>query len=596
MVLIATNTINFYYNFVLCSKLDSHMRILIILTISLLFFAERAQAQVAFQDVSALAGINNIGKNTGVAVADYDNDGDDDVYISQRQGTNLLYQNDGNGTFTNVAAAAGVAHTGTTTMSVWGDIDNDGHLDLFLGNRDEPNVLFHNQGDGTFQNISFTAGVSFTAFTKAVLFGDVDRDGLVDIYVANVNQHNQLLRNNGNLTFTDIVHDAGANDQKIAMGSMFFDYDGDGDLDLYLTHDAEQPFVLLQNDGTGRFTDVSESSGANYAGQGMGTDFGDFNGDGLLDIYITNLYENTLLLNQGDGTFADVSQTAGVTDIGMGWGTTVLDCDNDGWQDIYLANDSYFFPNPNVLYRNRGDNTFENWNQLPPINSLYAGYGVACGDFNQDGKVDLFLANSGNDGNQLFLNQHENDHHWVQFKTIGTLSNRAGIGTSITLEADGRTQVDEVCAGSGYASQNSLTLHFGLGETEQIDRLTVRWPNGLTEVYEDLVVDQKYILTEGESIVSNTRQAQAAKLQATIFPNPASETITVDWQQQQSAPVSIQIFDLQGHLVQAFAKTEYPTGIHQKTWSVPGHLPKGVYHIQLAIDTEQLTLPVVLQR
>ncbi len=563
---------------------------------TLLLLTHLTHAQVTFQDISAQAGIDNTGRNTGVAIADYDNDGNDDVYVSQRQGTNLLYRNNGDGTFMDVAEQAGVAHTGTTTVSTWGDIDNDGFLDLFLGNRNEPNMLFHNQGDGTFQDISRAAGVSFTAFTKAVLFGDVNRDGFVDIYDANVNQPNQLFRNNGNRTFLDIVHFAGANDTKIAMGSMFLDYDGDGDLDLYLTHDADQANILLQNDGTGRFTDVSESSGADYAGQGMGTDFGDFNGDGLLDIYITNLYENTLLLNQGDGTFVNTAEAAGVADIGMGWGTTVFDCDNDGWQDIYLANDSYFFPNPNVLYRNRADGTFENWNQLPPLDSPFAGYGVACSDFNQDGRVDLFLANSGNDGNQLFLNQHETNHHWVQFKTIGTLSNRAGIGTRITLEADGRTQVDEVCASSGYASQNSLTLHFGLGETEQIDRLTVRWPNGLTEVYENLAVDQKYVLTEGESIISNTQQGKASELQATIFPNPASEAVTVDWQQRQSAPVSLQISNLQGRLVQAFAKTDYPQGQHQQTWIVPGHLPKGVYHIRLRIGEQQLTLPVFLSK
>jgi hypothetical protein len=533
-------------------------------------------AQPLFFDGSAGAGIGHPGRNFGVAFGDYDGDGADDIYISRHNAPNLLYRAIGNGQFAEVATQVGIAHAGTTNVSAWGDFDNDGHLDLYLGNRDEPNILYHNNGDGTFTDISASAGVNSGHRTRAVLWGDVDRDGLIDLYVANLAAPNYLYRNNGDGTFTDITAAANAQDFGIAMGSLFFDYDNDGDLDLYLTHDANQPNILYRNDGTGHFEDVSVPSGANIAAQGMGVDFADINYDGFFDLYITNLYENVLLLSNGDGTFTETGGPAGVDDLGMGWGTVFLDYDNDGFSDIYVSNDTYFAPFDNLLYRNLGNATFEIVSEGTPLSSPMAGYGVATGDVNSDGKPDLLLVNAGSqDGNQLFLNSTENGHHFVKVRLRGTESNAAAIGARVTVEANGQVQMDEVCAGMGYASQNSFTLHFGLGEATVLDRLSIRWPNGAVETYEGLAVDQHYFVTEGEGWVTNAPPTAKAANEMKIWPNPAIEKLWVQVYGQDSGKEGrFHIFSGTGTEVY---RAEVAPG---SVFELPlGNLPAGIYRL-----------------
>ncbi len=510
-------------------------------------------AQPLFFDGSAGAGIGHPGRNFGVAFGDYDGDGADDIYISRHNAPNLLYRAIGNGQFAEVATQAGIAHAGTTNVSAWGDFDNDGHLDLYLGNRDEPNILYRNNGDGTFTDISASAGVNSGHRTRAVLWGDVDRDGLIDLYVANLAAPNYLYHNNGDGTFTDITAAANAQDFGIAMGSLFFDYDNDGDLDLYLTHDANQPNILYRNDGTGHFEDVSVASGANIAAQGMGVDFADINHDGFFDLYITNLYENVLLLSNGDGTFTETGGPAGVNDLGMGWGTVFLDYDNDGYSDIYVSNDTYFAPFDNLLYRNLGNATFEIVSEGTPLSSPMAGYGVATGDVNSDGKADLLLVNAGSqDGNQLFLNSTENGHHFIKVRLRGTASNAAAIGARVTVEANGQVQMDEVCAGMGYASQNSFTLHFGLGEAMVIDRLSIRWPNGAVEIYEGLAVDQHYFVTEGEGWVTSVHEQAKAPFVFRVWPNPVHEELWLEYGANgQGRGGQLYIFDASGRSIAA---------------------------------------------
>ncbi|MCB0546451.1 MAG: CRTAC1 family protein [Phaeodactylibacter sp.] len=539
--------------------------------------SEEGFSQAFFQDISAQAGINNAGKNYGVAIGDYNNDGKEDIYISRHTLPNLLYRNNGDNTFTDVALQAGVAHGGTTTCSVWGDIDNDGDLDLYLGNRDEANILYRNNGNGTFTDISMSAGVNTLFRTRAVLFGDIDQDGYIDLYVANMTAANYMFRNNGDNTFTDITASSNTQDFGIAMGSLFFDYDNDGDLDLYLTHDANQPYILYQNDGTGRFTDVSAQSNTNYAGQGMGVDVGDMNNDGFLDIYITNLYENTLLLNNGDGTFSNITAAAGVGDLGMGWGTLWMDCENDGLQDIYVSNDSYFSPYPNLLYQNKGDNTFQVISHSSPLSSMYGGYGVATADFNADGRADLFLANSGNDGNQLFINLTNNANNWVKVKLSGTQSNRAAIGARVEVEAGGKKMIDEVIAGASYASQNSLILHFGLGNAEIIDRIVVRWPSGLVEEFEQMEPNTSYLITEGESVVANASAAIVPDLELNAFPSPFTDKLQVCFKLEQPGFVKLTIRDVNGKTVAQLAEGSFPAGRQALEWTPPAGIPSGMY-------------------
>ena len=527
------------------------------------------QAQALFTDIAPQAGVNSTGRTYGVAFGDYDSDGLDDIYVSRHNLPNLLYRNLGNGTFEDKAADAGVDHVGTTTMSIWGDIDNDGDPDLYLGNRDEPNILYRNNGNGSFTDISASAGVNDRYRTRSIMFSDINMDGYIDLYVANLLAPNFLYKNNGDNTFTDITVSSGTEDNQIAMGAMFFDYDNDGDPDLYLTHDANQRYILLRNNGDETFTDVSEVSNANYAGQGMGTDFGDINNDGFLDIYITNLNANTMLLNNGDGTFSDISEACGATDIGMGWGISWLDYDNDGLQDIYMVNDSYYSPMPNILYKNIGENSFEIVSENTPLMGMYGSYGTACSDVNNDGWVDIFLANAGlNDANQLFLNNNQNEANWIKIKAEGKNSNRSGIGTRVEVEAGGKLHIDEVTSGTGYASQNSFTLHFGLADAEIIDRITVKWPSGVVDIYENIAPNQGYTVTEGESIVNNVRDAALSEnlVIAPLYPNPFSDQITIPIELKESLQIKLSVLNLMGQTVAEIASGKFEAGFHQFQW------------------------------
>ncbi|MEZ4960600.1 MAG: FG-GAP-like repeat-containing protein [Saprospiraceae bacterium] len=460
-------------------------------------------SQNTYQDISAVAGIQNTGgKNRGVAIADYDNDGDEDVYAFTRQGENQLFQNLGNNTFVNVAPAAGVNNTGSTNAAVWGDLNNDGWPDLYVANYQGADVLYVNNGPGpngtvTFTDITIAAGISNVSYPISVHMADVDNDGLLDIYVANFLAQNKLYHNNGNLSFTDQVFLRNATDASLSMGCIFFDFDNDGDQDLYLVHDGNVPNILYQNDGTGHFMNVAVQTGSALAAQGMGVDVADVNRDGWPDLYITNLGANALLLNNGDGTFSDITTTAGVGDTGMGWGTLFLDFDNDGWVDLYAVNDSHFSPKPNVLYRNNGDNTFTIVEADGPVSSMQGGYGGASLDIDGDGALDIFIANSGNDeGNQLFKNAGNNSH-WIGFKLTGSESNKSAIGAKVTIEyGDGEKQKDEINAGSGFAGQNPARLYFGLNDKTSVQKATIHWPSGLVEDYTNLAADQLYHFTE----------------------------------------------------------------------------------------------------
>lgn len=525
-------------------------------------------AQNQYVDLSNSVSINTTGPNISINVVDANGDDLEDIYVGRNGEANLLFLNNGDGTFTEGAAAAGIADESQTYASIWGDLDNDGDQDLYVGNRAQTNRLYRNNGDGTFTDITQAAGVGDEGAARTLLLSDINQDGWLDIYVANLAEENVMYRNNGDGTFSDVTLSSGALDDQLSLGAIFFDYDQDGDADLYLTHDNNQPNILYQNDGNGSFTDVSVSSNTNFAGFGMGVATGDINRDGWLDIYITNLYDNVLLLNQGDGTFADITSTAGINDYGMGWGTTFLDFDSDGWLDIYTVNDSYFSPYDNVLYRNNGDNTFTIVSEDEAESSPYGAYGTATLDFNRDGQLDLLVSNFGNQGgNQYFENVTTPVGKWLQIKLEGTESNRDGIGAQITLYAGDQRWRQEVYGGSGYASQNSLWQHFGLGLTDQLDSLHIRWPNGLEETYYDIETAQFLRFTEGNGI-SMTETIEPQEY-AEIYPNPVGGA-------------------------ELYLKTKVPAGIEAMVslQNAQGQILRTVYQGKLQQEGQEITIPV----
>ncbi|GAB5525527.1 MAG: hypothetical protein Roseis2KO_33990 [Roseivirga sp.] len=520
--------------------------------------------QANFKEVAQSLEVDAV-QGYGAAIIDYDNDGLNDLFITARNTLLRLYKNMGDGTFTNTTFRAGLRFTGEYYQSCWADINNDGHLDLYLGKSgNQKNQLFLNDGDGTFTNISASAGVDHPGKTVANMFSDVDGDGFVDLYLAIPHAPNVLYRNNGDLTFTDITAASGAVDELIAMGAGFFDYDNDGDPDLYLVHDTDQANILYENDGTGKFTDVSVSSGTNYAGQGMGVDFGDFNNDGFQDIYITNMWANVLYKNNGDGTFEDVTTQAGVGDEGMGWGITWFDHNNDGWEDIFVTNDAIFLEPENVLYENQKDGTFSIVSESSVLAGEKASYSVAAGDLDNDGDIDLWVGNpSSSFRSELFINELETGNY-ITLRLAGTESNQSAIGARVQVDLGDHVMIKEVRSGTGYAQHNSLEVHFGLAEAQIINKVTVTWPSGTVQEFGNVLPNARYGLKEGGELspveiitpIVTSTENEAFDSQVSIYPNPARDKLMLDLNSLASKVEHVRITNLTGSTELSLDKAE----------------------------------------
>jgi len=579
--------------------------LMLFLTMSLM------HAQVGFVDQSALSRIDNLGSNHGISFGDFNNDGLEDVYVVVREMgvPNKLYINRGNVIFEEIGEQAGVASIANSTAATWGDINNDGWLDLYVGNTGAANTLYLNKGDNTFENITFSAGVGDPFDPRSVQFVDVDNDGFLDIYVHNFNTENFLYKNNGNNTFTDVSRASGALNIDAAMGTIFFDMDGDGDLDLYMLNDGGIN-VLYENVGEGKFSDISEGSGLNIHCSCMGVDFADMDHDGDWDIYISNYGVNFLFENNGDGTFTDKGNDFDVDDTGMGWGTFWFDYDNDGDQDIYLANHQFISSRPNMLYRNDGGSSFEFISSGSNIESPYASFGTAAADVNNDGHLDIFVANWGTTArNQLFVNDHEeNDNNSILVKAIGTQSNASAIGATVSITAGGVTQMDQITGATGYASQSSLVLHFGLGEIETIDEMTIKWPSGIEETYQNLSVNTYFTVTEdqgiatedlGRSVVASTEGDEPTL--ALSYPNPFSSSTFIPVRSGLLNP-SLEIYTPEGQKVSVLTETQVVNGENGFLWmgtnAHGSQVTGGLYLFKVADEKTGLvkTGKVMLQR
>ena len=491
---------------------------------------------------------------SGVVFLDYDNDGDQDLYlvnsaalpgfIESFEPANALYENNDDGTFTDVTGRSGVGDQGYGLGVCAADYNNDGHVDLYVTNFG-PNVLFRNEGNGTFTDVTDQAGVGDPRMSTSAAFADYDGDGYVDLYVAN-NAHvpmdspkkcrhgvvpvycgpgqyegvsGSLYHNEGDGTFTDVTRQAGVYDESgRQLGAVFSDYDQDGDADLYIANDTK-PNWLFRNDGETGFTEVGLTSGVAVNPEarpeaGMGTDWGDYDRDGLMDIIVCNFQWEScrLLANQGDGFFDDRTFLAGLgepTYSTLTFGTDFLDYDNDGFLDIFIAN-GHVDPNIGIidrggpayaqhdqLFHNNGDRTFDDVSEQAGLQRFRprVGRGSATADYDNDGDLDLFISNN-NQRPMLLRNDGGNSNNWLSIKTVGHRSNRDGIGALITVHAAGFVQSEEVRAGSSYLSQNDLRVHFGLGTLAVAETIEVRWPSGTLQTLQQIDANQFLVIEE----------------------------------------------------------------------------------------------------
>ncbi len=493
----------------------------------------------------------------GVCVADYDGDGWQDIYFVNGRDLydrgikvqNALYHNNGDGTFTDVTDKAGVPGTGYGMGCVWGDYDNDGHPDLFVTQFGR-NVLYHNNGDGTFTDVTDKAGVAGmdfdTYFHSGATFFDYDRDGYLDLYVggyvafapgaqrycnlggvtsscppsAYQGSANILYHNNGNGTFTNVTKKAGIyqpNGKNLSVGAG--DYDNDGWPDLFVANDGLSAY-LYHNQHNGTFKEEGSMSGMAFTGQGtamaaMCISLGDYNNDGWLDLYISDFQGSSdhLWKNDGKGFFDEVSDHAGIsvpTRAVLSFGGGFFDYDNDGWLDLFIANGHVYpeveqvtpeihYKQINTLFHNDGHGKFIDVTKTSGdgFSTLYVGRGVAFADFDNDGFLDVVVANNG-DPPLLLHNSGGNGNHFVSFKLVGTKSNRDAMGARLKLTAGGMTQIREIAGGGSYLSQSDLRAHFGLGSTAKIDKLEITWPSGVQQTFRELPADQFYSIQEGK--------------------------------------------------------------------------------------------------
>jgi hypothetical protein len=460
------------------------------------------EANLKFKDITASAGLTHKGWGMGVAVADYDNDGLPDIYITSFGG-NALYHNLGNCKFEDVTGKAGLAVGGFSTGAAWADYDGDGKVDLFVSRY----VHFD------MNNLPVFGSDEKNCRFKGILVqcGPWGMQGESDF----------LFHNLGNGIFEDVSEKAGVSDPKhrYGLGVVWGDYDNDGSPDLYVANDAG-PNYLYRNKHDGTFEDTAMLGGAALSGDGleqgsMGVDFGDYLNEGRLSIFVTNFTEqaDTLYHNLGADGFEDISWRAKLaqpTFLPVGWGTAFFDMDNDGWLDILAVNGHVYpqmdnipgaarYQEPILLFRNVRDGTFDDVSNS--LASIEAGSqrGAAFGDVNNDGQVDVLIMNIGK-APTLLINQSGNQNHRVLFKLVGSNSNRMAIGARVIVKAGKLTQMNEVRAGGSYLSSNDPRVHFGLAQESKMDEVKIRWPSGKVEILRDVPSDFIYTVAEGEGI------------------------------------------------------------------------------------------------
>jgi len=541
-----------------------------------------APPPVQFTDIAKEAGIDirmvNGGERTkkyifestgsGVALIDYDRDGYQDVFLVNGSRveavagditpTNHLFRNNRNGTFTDVTHRAGVASSGWGHGVCVGDFDNDGFDDLFVTYYGRRNILYRNNGDGTFTDVTEKAGLNGPQrnWSTGCAFVDYDRDGRLDLFVASYVEldpataalpgsgpnclsrgvsvfcgprglpaaRSHLYRNQGGGRFADVSVVAGiarAGDC-YGLGVLTADFENRGLPDIYVACDST-PSLFFRNKGDGTFEERGVQSGVAYDEDGreqagMGVSAADYDGDSWLDIFKTNFEDDVpdLYRNEHDGsfTFRTFDAKLGYNLKYLGWGGGFFDYDNDCRPDIFVANGHVYpelesqghpesqFHQQNLLYHNSGDGRFEDVTSTagPGLALRRSGRGVAFGDLSNTGRLDI-LINNQNDAPTLLRNESANANHWISIRTAGVRSNRDGIGARVTVSAGGVRQIQEVMSGGSYLSQNDLRVHFGLGSATRIESIEVRWPSGGTDQIKDVASDRFLTIEEGRGVV-----------------------------------------------------------------------------------------------
>ncbi len=551
-------------------NISAHLLLIYILIYTFIIPINADASVIRFSDQTRAANINfrhNSGisnhkylpetMGAGCLFFDYDKDGNLDIYLvnsgntctnpskprTQTDEMNALYRNNGDGTFTDVTEQSGfVRNHGYGMGCISADYDNDGDADLYLTNYGK-NQLYRNNGDGTFSDVTTHAGVGDSRWSVSASFGDYDLDGFLDLYVVNYLDYqietahpcilegvhiycgpheypgaqDTLYRNNGDGTFTDVTVKSGVSNAGKGLGVLWTDYNNDGQPDIFVANDAVEDF-LYHNNGDGTWTDVAVSAGVAYNSEGratasMGVANGDYDNDGLLDLFITNfsLEVNSLFHNDGDGFYTMTTFETGLAEPSfsqLGFGTQFLDADNNGTLDLFVANghvwDNVAKITPSLSYKqtcqffaNTGEGTFSDISEK--VGAFFThpvvARGTAIGDYDNDGDVDILVSCS-NDMPVLLRNDTQIRNNWLKIKLVGTKSNRDGIGSKVMVRTDGFTQIKEVTCGGSYASGSDISLLFGLDTYSEVETIEVKWQSGHIQRLSNISVNQTIRIEE----------------------------------------------------------------------------------------------------
>jgi hypothetical protein len=521
------------------------MRILLFFfSFSFLFSVSQLLSQ-SFEEVAQASGISHYHFSSnymggGVAFFDYNNDGYDDIYLTGGTNSDKLYKNLGNGQFEDITNSAGISASQTSNSRgvVTGDIDNDGFRDLFLARQGMPNKLFHNNGDGTFTDISISSGIdAFSAFSMGASMGDVNLDGFLDIYVINyikkLNSDNDgfyhecfadwVFINNGDNTFTEVSEVLEIEEEGCGLAVSFTDYNQDDKPDIYIANDFGEwlkPNRMYQNqyDGDSKLLEVGDATQTNAQLYGMGIAVGDYDKDGYFDYYVTNLGNNRLLKGNSIHVYEDKATEAGVLSgtvnelNSTGWGTVFFDYDNDGYEDLFVSNG--YVPaiqliattpkDPNRLFKNNGTGGFDDVSEEMMLADSGFSRGMAIADFDRDGDMDILVtiledkSSTSTKNTKLYQNSASAGNH-LQVKLIGTSSNRDGFGAKLKAYKDGELWLREMSGGASHVSQHSSWAHFGMNTQTNFDSLEIIWVGGKRQQFYDIPANKSIIITEDDS-------------------------------------------------------------------------------------------------
>ncbi|MFN0034946.1 MAG: FG-GAP-like repeat-containing protein [Saprospiraceae bacterium] len=552
-----------------------------------------------FSKVLNSPAVSTPGDSRSVNWVDIDNDSDLDLFISngpEAGENNLLYKNNGTGGFTAVTNDPIVQDHKPSDGATWGDYDNDGDADCFVVNwYNVNNLLYKNKGDGTFEQVTTGNLVNDGGFSETAAWGDYDNDGWLDLYVTNSdgNFRNFLYRNLHDGTFQKVSTGSPVTDAFASRSVNWTDFNGDGKLDLFVTNESNQHENLYRNNGDASFTKLTTGPLLMAGGKTMSSSWGDYDNDGDLDVFLANDQGNDgLYRNDGNETFFKITTGSVVTSSGNSFGSEWADVDNDADLDLYVTNSFWGGPWENFLFLNNGDGTFVRNETEVATTDLGWSYGCAFGDWDCDGDLDLGVATclNANQTDYLYENHSaENGNHWLEIKLVGTTSNRSAIGAKVrataTINGQQVTQLREISAQSGYCGQNQLTAHFGLADADSVT-VELLWPSGLEELLGNLAANQCLTAVEGQGI-SGTFQppfsGQSSRALA-LQPNPSSGSVTVTWEQPEAETILLQVVDVQGRVIFS-QKINAAPGRNEWVWNgrdgQGARVPAGSYTVVL---------------